>query len=44
MGVSVLVFAVEQQKLRIKCIWYICMREDFGEFQNRIYVKGEKSI
>ena len=39
MGVTVLVFAVELQKVRTDCIssnsW-----EDWGEFQNEIYVEG----
>ena len=39
MGVTVLVFAVELQKVRTNCIssnsW-----EDWGEFQNEIYVEG----
>ena len=36
-GVSVLVFAVELQKVLTKCI---SLRWDQGEFQNGMYVKG----
>ena len=39
MGVTVLVFAVELQKVRTKCIVLLFLR-DWGEFQNRMYVKG----
>ena len=40
MGVTVLVFAVELQEVRTKCIFLLLLREDWGEFQNRMYVKG----
>ena len=40
MGLTVLIFAVELQKVRIKCIFSNFLREDWGECQNRIYVKG----
>ena len=39
MGVTVLVFAVELQKVRTKCI-FSDFWEDWDEFQNRMYVKG----
>ena len=38
MGVTVLVFAVELQKVRTKCIFSDFL-EDWGELQNRMYVK-----
>ena len=40
MGVTVLVFAVELQKVRTKCFFSDFEREEWGEFQNRMYVKG----
>ena len=40
MGVTELVFAVELQKVLTKCIFLDFLREDWGEFQNRMYVKG----
>ena len=40
MGVTVLVFAVELQKVRTKCIFLDFLKEDWGEFQNRMYEKG----
>ena len=43
MEVTVLVFAVELQKVCTKCI-FSDFREDWGEFQNRMYVKGDESI
>ena len=42
MGGTVLVFAVEQQKVRTKRIFSDFLGEDWGEFQNRMYVKGER--
>ena len=42
MGVTVLVFAAELQKVPTKCIFSDFLREDWGEFQNRMYVKGER--
>ena len=39
MGVTELVFAVELQKVRTKCI-FSDFWEDWGECQNRMYVKG----
>ena len=39
MGVIVLVFAVELQKVRTNCISSNSL-EDWGEFQNEIYVEG----
>ena len=44
MEVTVLVFAVELQKVRTKCIFLRFLRGDWGEFQNRMYVNGEESI
>ena len=44
MGVNVLVFAAKMQKVRTKCIFLRFLREDCGEFQNRMCVKGEESI
>ena len=40
MGVTVLVFAIELQEVRTKCIFLRFLREDWGEFQNVMYVKG----
>ena len=40
MGVTVLVFAVELQKVRTECISFQFLREDWGEFQNGKYVEG----
>ena len=39
MGVTVLVFAVELQKVRTMHFLRV-LREGWGEFQNRMYVKG----
>ena len=42
MGVTVLVFAVELQKVRTKCIFSHFLREDWGELQYGMYVRGER--
>ena len=42
MGVTVLVSAVELQKVCTKCIFLLFSREDWGEFQNRMYAKGRR--
>ena len=42
MGVTVLVFAVELQKVRTTCIFSDFWEEDWGEIQNGMNVKGEK--
>ena len=44
MGVTVLVFAVELQKVRTKRIFPNFLREDWGEFQNRISERGKKVL
>ena len=45
MGVTaVLVFAVELQKLPTKYIFSNFLKEDWGEFQNGMYWKGEESV
>ena len=44
MGVTaVLVFAAELQKLPTKYIFSNFLKEDWGEFQNGMYWKGEES-
>ena len=42
MGVTVLVFAVELQKVRTKCIFSDFWERTRGEVQNGMYVKGER--
>ena len=44
MGVTELVFAVELQKVLTKCIFLDFLREDWGEFQNRICERGKKVL
>ena len=43
MGITVLVLPVELQEVRTKCIFSDFLREDWGEFQNGMYVKGEET-
>ena len=42
MGVTVLVFVVEPQKVYTKILFLRFMREDWDEFQNGMYVEGER--
>ena len=40
MEVTVPIFAVDLQKVRTKCFFFRFLREDWGEFQNRMFVEG----
>ena len=42
MEVTLLVFVVELQKVRTKCISSDFLRQDWGEFQNAMYLKGRR--
>ena len=44
MGVTVLVFCVRAAESGHQMHFLRVLREDWGEFENRMYVKGEESI